>query len=128
MSYNTAVKSFAVVGDPEIIFSVEPGPEGLVPDHPHSFIDVVSLDAIDGNPVEPGAGNYLLYVESAPNAGFQSISDGGTLDATKTGGTATTDGTVLGASFNGPVNRVKVKVSGVTTATHARVKITQNLT
>ena len=128
MSYNTAVKSFAVAGDPEIIFDVESGPEGLVPDHPHCFIDVVSLDAIDGNPVQPGAGNYLIYIESAPNAGFQSISDNGTLDATKTGGGTTTDGTVLGASFNGPVNRIKIKVSGVTTATHARVIVTQNLT
>ena len=37
------------------------------------------------------------------------------------------DGEVVGASFSGPVNRIKIVASSVTVATHARVTIQQSL-
>lgn len=129
MSYNQAVQELELVAEAgELIFTIGTGPDKLVANIPHNFLDFVSLDGAGGDPVVPGAGTYTIFIERVPNGGFQSISDGGTIDATKTGGPATTDGTVLGGSFGSPINRIKMVAAGVTVATHVRMTIQQQLT
>lgn len=128
MSYKQAVKELELsAGAGELIFTVGTGPDKLVANIPHNFFDLVSLDGADGSPVEPGAGTYTTYIERVPNGGFQALSDGGTIDATKTGGTTTADGAVLGGSFGSPINRIKMVAAGITTATHVRMTIQQQL-
>ena len=121
---NTAIQELLLTNG-EIIFEVGSGPTKIRADLPRNFVNIISLDGSDGNPVAPGAGVYNTFVEAVPGSGFQSVADNGTLDATKTGGNSITDGTVLAASFVGPVNRIKVVQTGVTTATHAKITIQQ---
>ena len=128
MSFNVAVKTFAIASGSVVFNLTDPDGEKLMLDNSRTFINVVSLDDVDGNPVQPGDGEYFIGIELVPEGGFQRVPDNGTLDATKTGGTATTDRTVLSASVNAPSNRIQVVAVGVTVATHARVTITQNLT
>ncbi len=127
MSYKHAQKTFLLT-DGEVVFEVGTGPAKLFRVPPHSFIDIISLDAVDGNPIKPDAGDYFIFVERVENGGFQPIVDGGNIKAKHTGGTAAPDGEVRGTSFAGPINRIKIKAENVTMATHAKVVIQQNLT
>ena len=94
----------------------------------HNFVDIVSLDGVDGMPVIPGAGTYNIYYQDTINGGFKTISDNGYLDATKTGGIALSDGEQIGASFAGNPLKIKVVPNGVTLAAAYKVEIKQNLT
>jgi len=126
---NVAEKELTLsAGAGTLIFDVGTGPDKLVSNIPHNFFDFVSLDGAGGSPVEPGAGTYTTYIERVPNGGFQAIPNGGTIDATKTGGTTTADGTVLSGSFGSPINRIKMVATGITTATHVKMIIQQQLT
>lgn len=110
-----------------IIFDayIDPEPNALDPDTINNFIDIVSLDGIDGVPVIPTLGDFLIYAKTTPQGGFKALSDNGTLAAAKTGGSALADGIAEGASFAGPPLAIKIVPSGVNVAAAYRVDITQ---
>ena len=90
-----------------------------------NFVEIVSLDGEDGSPVVPGAGDYTINVQQVRDGNFRGISDGGTVDATLTGGSAMADGTGVSSSFQGAPQAIKITPNGVTTATWARVTVDQ---
>lgn len=118
----------ALIGD-TITFDAytDPGPNALDPELFSNFVDVVSLDGINGVPVIPTAGDFLIYAQTTPQGGFKALSDNGTLAATKTGGSALADGIAEGASFSGVPLAIKIVPTGVDVAVAYRVDITQLL-
>lgn len=94
----------------------------------HVFIDIVSLDGVGGAPVTPGAGTYEITFQDTEGGGFKTITDNGSLDATRTGGSVAADGVQLGASFSGNPLKIKIIPTGVTVAAAYKVQIKQNLT
>jgi len=128
MSSNFAVKTQALVSNAgEIIFAIDNTSTGLSLFYPHHFVDIVSLDAEDGNPVTPLSGTYTVLVERVAEGGFQSVTDNPVIDASKTGGETGLDGAAVGSSFACPANRIKVVAENVSLATHFRVTINQFL-
>ena len=99
--------------------------ELIDPSSPNNFIDVIALDALNGSPVIPTAGTFTISVKTDVNGGFKSISDNGTLAATKTGGSALADGIAEGASFTGLPIEIKIIPSGVDVAVAYRVLVKQ---
>jgi len=97
------------------------------PELPHVFVDVISLDALDGSPVIPTAGTYEIFFKDAKDGGFKTIADNGSLAAGKTGGSGLADGVAEGASFSGNPLGIKVVPTGVDVAVAYRVSIRQNL-
>jgi hypothetical protein len=99
--------------------------ERIDPSSPNNFIDVISLTALGGNPVTPGAGTYEIHVKTDVDGGFKAIADNGSLAGSKTGGSASADGVVEGASFTGLPIAVKIVPTGITVAVAYRVLIKQ---
>lgn len=87
-------------------------------------VHVIGRDA-NGDPVVPGAGTFTVTVQTAKNGAFYALSDGGTLDATLCGGSATPSGTGEFATFNGVPLQVKVVPAGITTAVNYSVEVIQ---
>jgi len=99
--------------------------ERIDPNSPNNFIDVISLDGLNGVPVIPTAGTYEIHVKTDDNGGFKAISDNGSLAATKTGGSALADGIAEGASFTGLPIEIKIVPTGLDVAIAYRVLIKQ---
>lgn len=99
--------------------------EQIDPSSPNNFIDVISLTALGGNPVVPGAGTYEIHVKTDVDGGFKAISDNGSLAGSKTGGSALADGVAEGASFTGLPIAIKIVPTGITTAVAYRVLVKQ---
>jgi hypothetical protein len=125
MSYNF-VNQEALIGA-TITFNADNGANAITPTLVHNFVDVVSLDGLDGSPVTPTAGTYEITVQDMNDGGFKSITDNGSLDATKTGGTGLADGVQIGASFLGNPVAIKIVPTGVDVAVAYRVSIKQNV-
>ncbi len=106
--------------------NAEPGIERLDPNKLNNFLYVISLDGPDGDPVIPTAGTYTIYVQAVPDGPWMAIADGGTLDATLTGGDAMADGVGVRASFEGGPIGVKVIADSVDVATEFRVHLIQS--
>ena len=87
-------------------------------------IHVIGRD-VNGDPVEPGAGTFTVTAQTAKDGNFYAITDGGTLDATKCGGSATAAGTGEFASFRGVPIQIKVVPAGITTAISYSVEAVQ---
>jgi len=84
---------------------------------PHVFIGVVFTDN-DGVAATPGAGTFTVTVETLNNPGvFQSIENGTTIDATAAL-------TTLSVAAN--ITRVRVALTGITTATLFNVNLSAN--
>ncbi len=97
----------------------------MIPDYPHNFIVVRTLDA-NGDPVEATGGTFDVFVELQEGFGFTDLVNG-TIDATKCGGRGiTVDGEAQAASFDGNANAVKVVATGVTGCETAEIVILQN--
>lgn len=109
-----------------IIFEVGEEIDDIDPNLPHNFMSIVSLDALDGSPALPTAGTYTSYVEMVEGGGFEDLSDGGTINASATGGTAGADGSIESGSFSGNPNRIKIVAAAVDVAVAFRVVIQQN--
>jgi hypothetical protein len=125
MSYNF-VNQEALIGA-TITFNADNGANAITPTLVHNFVDVVSLDGLDGSPVTPTAGTYEITVQDMNDGGFKSITDNGSLDATKTGGTGLADGVQIGASFLSNPVAIKIVPTGVDVAVAYRVSIKQNV-
>jgi hypothetical protein len=82
---------------------------------------------LDGSPATPTAGTYEITVQDMNDGGYKSISDNGSLDATKTGGTGLADGVQVGASFLGNPLAIKIVPTGVDVAAAYRVTVKQNV-
>jgi len=102
--------------------------EKIDPNSPNNFVDVISLDALGGSPVIPGAGTYEIHVKTDEDGGFKAISDNGSLAGGKTGGSALVDGVAEGASFTGLPLEIKIVPTGITVAAAYRVSIKQTST
>jgi len=74
----------------------------------NNFVDIISLDGLEGDPVIPTTGTYEIFVKTDVNGGFKAISDNGSLAAGKTGGSALADGIAEGASFTGLAQEIKI--------------------
>lgn len=109
----------------EIIFELSELSSDMNANFPHNFFDIVSLDGLAGTPVVPTAGTYTTVVETSPEGGFKAISDGGTINANVTGGTAS-GVAVEGGSFTGNPNRLKITAAAVDVAAAFRVTLNQN--
>lgn len=120
------VEKEALVGA-TIIFNAETDSEHerIDPSSPNNFIDVISLDGLDGSPAIPGAGTYAITVKTDKDGGFKAISDNGSLAGSKTGGSALADGIAEGASFTGLPLEIKIIPTGITVAIAYRVLIKQ---
>ncbi len=97
----------------------------LNPQFAMNHIDVISLDGLNGSPVIPTVGTFEIYVRTDIDGGFKRLPDRGVLDATKTGGSASGDGVVIGASFAGFPLEFKIVPVGVDVATAYRVDLKQ---
>ncbi len=92
-----------------------------------NFVDIISLDGLDGSPVTPSSGDYNIFVKTDAEGGFKSLSDNGTLSALLTGGNTLADGVEEGASFAANPLEIKVVPATIAGAVAYRVTITQNL-
>lgn len=99
--------------------------ERIDPNSPNNFVDVISLDALGGSPVIPTTGTYEIHVKTDVDGGFKSISDNGSLAATKTGGSALADGIAEGASFTELPLEIKIVPTSTDVAVAYRVTIKQ---
>ena len=75
--------------------------DGVNPHYMANFIDIISLDGVDGSPVIPTIGAFEIYAKTDIDGGFKKLPNRGSLDATKTGGSALADGLAVGATFEG---------------------------
>lgn len=91
----------------------------------HNFVVITTLDA-SGDPVVPTAGTYTVYVETAPDGGFESLSDGA-INATDTGGRTGAVGSVASASFDGNPWSIRIVADSVDAGTQFRAHVVQNL-
>lgn len=126
-----SIKEVALVaGAGEIIFNVEDASEHnrISSQFPHNFFEIISLTAVDGVPALPTTGDYVTVVETAKDAGFGVISDGASIAAEFTGGTAQVADTNIGGSFSGNPQRIKITATAVDVAAAFRVVIRQNAT
>lgn len=97
----------------------------LIADFVKNFVEIVSLDGA-GDPIEPTAGDYEVYAQLVRQGNYRSLEDGGTIDATTTGGEATADGAGTSSSFIGNPVAIKVVAVDVVGAVSARVTVSQN--
>jgi len=95
------------------------------PNSANNFVDVISLDGLDGSPVIPTTGTFEIHVKTDKDGGFKAISDNGSLAAGKTGGSALTDGISEGASFTGLPLEIKIVPTATDVAVAYRVIIKQ---
>ncbi len=84
--------------------------ESLSPTLSFNWVNVVSLDA-SGDPVIPSAGEYLVYVKTSDNTGFERVNR--PIRASKTGGSLMPDGNELGAFYGATLQEIKVVPNGV---------------
>tara|TARA_R110002096_G_scaffold16230_1_gene55519 strand:+ start:302 stop:1432 length:1131 start_codon:yes stop_codon:yes gene_type:complete len=70
-----------------------------------NWINVVSLDS-SGDPVIPVSGQYLVYVKTSNNTGFERVNR--PIEARKTGGSLMVDGEELGAFYGATLQEIKV--------------------
>jgi len=120
----------AVVAE-EIIFNSDDSVDAVIqinPNMAHNFVNIVSLDGLDGSPVVPASGEYNIFVETMPDGGFQGLKDGGVISAVNTGGTAGVDGDQVISSFEGNPIRIKIVPDSIVGAVAYRVYIKQNAT
>jgi len=87
-------------------------------------VHIVCRDS-NGDPTVPGAGTFTLTAQTNTDGAFYAISDGGTLDATLCGGSATPDGTGVYASFRGVPTKIKIVPTAVTGAITYSAEIIQ---
>jgi hypothetical protein len=84
-------------------------------DKAHVFVGVTFTDD-NGTAATPGAGTYTITAELVTNPGvFQAIQNAASVDATAA---------LQTYNFAGPVRRIKVAPSSITTATKYNVKVT----
>lgn len=119
------VQKEALVGTTILFNQTDAENEKIDPSSPNNFVDVISLTALGGSPVIPGAGTYEIHVKTDVDGGFKAISDNGSLAASKTGGSALADGIAEGASFTGLPIEIKIVPTGITVAIAYRVLIKQ---
>lgn len=121
MSLKTLTKEALVAAD--ITFSQSNSElDKPQPAFPITFIDIIGLDALGGDPVIPGAGTFVVTVKTDVDGGFKTV---GTITAAEAGGSAGADGAAAGVSFEGSVLEVKIAPDSVTTATHYRAIVKQ---
>lgn len=125
MSVNRVQKE-ALIGA-TITFDAEADttPDVINPSSPSNFVDVISLDGLDGAPVIPTVGTYEIHVQTDVDGGFKSIADNGSLAAGKTGGSALVDGIAEGGSFTGLPLKIKIVPTGVDVAVAYRAIVKQ---
>lgn len=128
-----SIKEVALAaGAGEIIFDQDDLEiDRISPNLPHNFFDIISLASLTGDdsaptPALPTAGSYTTVVETSENGGYKAISDGGTIAANKTGGTAQSTDDNLGGSFSGNPQRIKITAAGLDVAVAFRVVVRQN--
>lgn len=123
-----SIKEVALVaGAGEIIFDQDDVKLSLISaSYPHNFFDIISLAGVGGAPALPTTGDYVTVVETSENGGYKAISDGASIAAEKTGGTAQVTDTNIGGSFSGNPQRIKITATGIDVATAFRVVIRQN--
>ena len=126
MTMRPVTKEFEIAaGDMIFNYKTDIDAEQISPNLLLTFVEFVSLDGPDGDPVAPDAGTYTTTVQQVPDGNHRSISDGGVIDAALTGGSASPDGTDCSASFSGHPHEIKIVPAGVTIATHVRITVTQ---
>lgn len=109
-----------------ITFTPETSDDKLDPNLINNYIDVISLDGLGGSVVTPTAGTYEITYKTDENGGFKSITDNGSLAATKTGGSGLADGVAEGASFVGLPIAIKIVPTSTDVAVAYRVFIKQS--
>ena len=97
----------------------------LDPAYLQNFIEIISMDA-GGNAVVPTAGTYTVTAKLVKGGNYRSLSDGGTIDATTTGGDAMADGVGTSSSFVGNAIEIKVVADSVDVATQFYAVVSQN--
>jgi len=103
------VSKEALIGQ-TILFNAESDNEfeSISPSFAYNLIDIVSLDAIEGNPLTPTQVQYDIYVQTDIDAGFKIVSDNGSINAKTTGGSSLADGIQEGAVFIGVPLAIKI--------------------
>lgn len=121
------VKKEALVSQ-TILFTAETDAEfeAISPSYGYNLIDIISLDGLNGSPVIPTTGSYNVFARTDKDGGFKLLTDNGSLDATKTGGSALADGVAVGASFIDFPLEFKIVPTGVDVAVAYRVHIRQS--
>lgn len=82
--------------------------ESISPSFSYNLIDIISLDGLGGNPLTPNQGQYNIFVQTDEDSGFKIVSDNGSIDASKTGGSSLSDGIQEGAVFVGVPLSIKI--------------------
>lgn len=84
--------------------------EAISPSFSYGFIDVVSLDAIGGDPCIPTSGYYSVYIRTDERGGFKKIPGAheSRILATTTGGDILVDGVQTGLRFNAAPLEIKI--------------------
>lgn len=98
--------------------------DGLRPGYAYNFIDIVTLDGLDGDSCSVLQGEFEVFVKTDELAGFKSIPGGGTLKAVETGGDKLPDGKQKGLVFVGVPIEIKIVPKSVNCSAY-RVFITQ---
>ncbi len=122
------VKKQALIGE-EIELFANSGEqiERVDSNYPVNYVDIISLDGLDGEPVTPTAGTFSIYVKTSDSGGYKALSDNGELSADLTGGSSLVDGVAEGASFYGNPFGIKIVPVGVDVAAAYEVIIKQNM-
>lgn len=92
------------------------------PNFPNCYIEIIGLTALDGDPVLPTAGTFVVTVKTDPDGGFKTV---GTIAAAEAGGSAGADGAAVGLTFTELPEQIKIVPSGVLTAVAYRAVVKQ---
>lgn len=90
-----------------------------------NWINIVSLDSA-GDPVVPLSGEYLVYIRTSDNTGYERVNR--PIPAIKTGGSLMSDGNELGVFYGALLQRIKVVPVNVVGVDSYEVHVRQSKT
>ncbi len=121
------IEKQALVAATIIFNQADSEPDSPNPSAINNFIDIVTLDGVDGSPVVAGAGTFNIFYKTDVNGGFKTPATNPTLTAAQTSGSAGADGVADTCEFRDVPLEIKIVPVGITVAASDQVHVSQGM-